>query len=65
MNCHTSTNVLSREAAKVLGTEAPEPEPAPKTEVEVAERADSGAKHKTTLPRIAGGYKLPSSSLLG
>src|SRR5690348_6185811 len=55
---------LSREAAKVLGTEPPEPEPAPDPEVEVAERADSGAKHKTTLPRIAGGYKLPSSSLL-
>jgi DNA segregation ATPase FtsK/SpoIIIE, S-DNA-T family len=31
---------------------------------EVAERADSGQKHKTTLPRIAGGYKLPPSSLL-
>jgi DNA segregation ATPase FtsK/SpoIIIE, S-DNA-T family len=31
---------------------------------EVSERADSAAKSKTTLPRIAGGYKLPSSSLL-
>ncbi len=31
---------------------------------EVAERGDSGRKAKTTLPRIAGGYKLPSSSLL-
>jgi S-DNA-T family DNA segregation ATPase FtsK/SpoIIIE len=30
----------------------------------VAERADSGHKAKTTMPRIAGGYKLPSSSLL-
>jgi DNA segregation ATPase FtsK/SpoIIIE, S-DNA-T family len=55
-------DALSREAAKVLGTEPPEPELKP--EPEVAERADSGAKHKTTLPRIAGGYKLPSSSLL-
>ncbi|HLK31959.1 MAG TPA: DNA translocase FtsK 4TM domain-containing protein, partial [Terriglobales bacterium] len=53
---------LSREAAKVLGTEPPAPEPAP--EPEVAERADSGAKQKTTLPKVAGGYKLPSSSLL-
>ncbi|HKC71864.1 MAG TPA: DNA translocase FtsK 4TM domain-containing protein, partial [Terriglobales bacterium] len=53
---------LSREAAKVLGTEPPEPEAVP--EPEVAERADTGAKHKTTLPKIAGGYKLPSSSLL-
>jgi S-DNA-T family DNA segregation ATPase FtsK/SpoIIIE len=31
---------------------------------EVSDRADSGQKHKTTLPRIAGGYKLPPSSLL-
>jgi S-DNA-T family DNA segregation ATPase FtsK/SpoIIIE len=32
--------------------------------VEVTERADSGKKPKTTMPRIAGGYKLPPSSLL-
>jgi len=32
---------------------------------QVTERADSGQKAKTTMPRItAGGYKLPSSSLL-
>ncbi|MGC2446388.1 MAG: DNA translocase FtsK, partial [Candidatus Sulfotelmatobacter sp.] len=31
---------------------------------EVTQRADSGLKPKTTMPRIAGGYKLPSSSLL-
>jgi S-DNA-T family DNA segregation ATPase FtsK/SpoIIIE len=31
---------------------------------EVSERADTAQKHKTTLPRIAGGYKLPPSSLL-
>jgi DNA segregation ATPase FtsK/SpoIIIE, S-DNA-T family len=31
---------------------------------EVTERADSGQKAKTSMPRIAGGYKLPSSSLL-
>lgn len=30
----------------------------------VAERADSSAKSKTTMPRIAGGFKLPPSSLL-
>jgi S-DNA-T family DNA segregation ATPase FtsK/SpoIIIE len=42
--------------------------PAPETiipDVEVTERADTGAKPKTTLPRIAaGGFKLPPSSLL-
>ena len=31
---------------------------------EVTERADSAQKPKTTLPRIAGGFKLPPSSLL-
>ncbi|MGA7514764.1 MAG: DNA translocase FtsK [Candidatus Sulfotelmatobacter sp.] len=31
---------------------------------EVTERGDSDHKAKTTMPRIAGGYKLPSSSLL-
>jgi S-DNA-T family DNA segregation ATPase FtsK/SpoIIIE len=31
---------------------------------EIADRADSGRKAKTTMPRIAGGYKLPPSSLL-
>jgi DNA segregation ATPase FtsK/SpoIIIE, S-DNA-T family len=44
------------------------PSPAPEAiipDVEVTERADTGAKPKTTLPRIAaGGFKLPPSSLL-
>jgi S-DNA-T family DNA segregation ATPase FtsK/SpoIIIE len=31
---------------------------------EVTQRADIDHKPKTTMPRIAGGYKLPSSSLL-
>jgi S-DNA-T family DNA segregation ATPase FtsK/SpoIIIE len=32
--------------------------------IEVADRADSSTKSKTTMPRVAGGYKLPPSSLL-
>ncbi len=32
--------------------------------VEVTDRADSSSKSKTTMPRVAGGYKLPPSSLL-
>jgi S-DNA-T family DNA segregation ATPase FtsK/SpoIIIE len=40
--------------------QAPPPQPV----VEVSERADSGQKPKTTMPRVAGGYKLPPSSLL-
>jgi DNA segregation ATPase FtsK/SpoIIIE, S-DNA-T family len=31
---------------------------------EVTERPDTGTKAKTTMPRIAGGYKLPPSALL-
>ena len=46
----------------------PQPRHAPEgiiPDVEVTERADTGAKPKTTLPRIAaGGFKLPPSSLL-
>src|SRR5580692_5920394 len=34
------------------------------TAPQVTERADSSQKPKTTLPRIAGGFKLPPSSLL-
>ncbi len=33
-------------------------------DVRVAERADAGQQHKTTLPKKAGGYKIPSSTLL-
>ena len=51
----------------------PEPPPTSRFEVqpepetitpEVTERADSATKAKTTLPKIAGGFKLPPSSLL-
>ena len=47
---------LPPHAVEDSADEAPDPE--------VAERGDSGQKAKTTMPRIAGGYKLPSSSLL-
>jgi S-DNA-T family DNA segregation ATPase FtsK/SpoIIIE len=44
---------------------AAESRPEPQTvSPEVTERADSAQKPKTTLPRIAGGFKLPPSSLL-
>jgi DNA segregation ATPase FtsK/SpoIIIE, S-DNA-T family len=46
-------------AATSVGGAAIEP-----ADPEVTERADSGHHAKTTMPRIAGGYKLPSSSLL-
>ncbi len=53
-----SGGVLAEPVATAPSTEAP-------ADPEVAERGDSGHKAKTTMPRIAaGGYKLPSSSLL-
>jgi S-DNA-T family DNA segregation ATPase FtsK/SpoIIIE len=49
------------QAAAIKRSEAAQAVP----EVEVTERADTGQKAKTTMPRIAaGGFKLPPSSLL-
>jgi S-DNA-T family DNA segregation ATPase FtsK/SpoIIIE len=53
--------ILAEPLAPEPEAETLEPEVA---DVEVMQRADSGHKAKTTMPRIAGGYKLPSSSLL-
>ncbi len=56
---------------KMTSEDQPHPVPRPMFEPEavmaapeVTERADSSQKPKTTMPRIAGGFKLPSSSLL-
>ena len=49
---------------RMLAPPIKEAEELPAPEVEVTERADVRSKAKTTLPRIAGGFKLPSSSLL-
>jgi S-DNA-T family DNA segregation ATPase FtsK/SpoIIIE len=67
--------MLAEEAAKSpaksttggIQSESLPPIPAgdPAADPEVTERPDSGQKAKTTMPRIAaGGFKLPSSSLL-
>ncbi len=63
------TTGIDRMAAEEQEQIAPQrvlpPQPAAVApEVEVTERADGGSKAKTTLPRIAGGFKLPPSSLL-
>jgi len=39
-------------------------EPSESADIEVTERADTQPKRKTVLPKIAGSYKLPPSSLL-
>jgi S-DNA-T family DNA segregation ATPase FtsK/SpoIIIE len=51
---HTTTGGILPESFAAV--EAADPE--------VTQRADIDHKPKTTMPRIAGGYKLPSSSLL-
>ena len=56
---------IERMTAEERGEAPPPPlDPEPQNAPEVTERADSGQKPKTTMPRIAGGYKLPPSSLL-
>jgi len=60
---HVPTGIdrtFAEEEAKKTEASAEEPGSAP----EVTERADSSQKPKTTLPKIAGGFKLPPSSLL-
>ena len=46
------------------GAVASPPQPAHASDIEVTERADSEHRPKTILPKIAGSYKLPPSSLL-
>jgi S-DNA-T family DNA segregation ATPase FtsK/SpoIIIE len=62
---------IERMAAEEAAALAPAPDsPASTTEaaaleeIEVTERADTSRKARTTLPKIAGSYKLPPSSLL-
>jgi S-DNA-T family DNA segregation ATPase FtsK/SpoIIIE len=54
----------NRESANDLTASAPTSSPNSEIEVEVTERADTERKAKTTMPKIAGSYKLPPSSLL-
>jgi len=43
---------------------ADDPEAVPAEAIEVTTRADSTPRGKTTMPRLAGSYKLPSTALL-
>jgi DNA segregation ATPase FtsK/SpoIIIE, S-DNA-T family len=61
----TGIERMADEQARELeasATSAEQPDEA--TQIEVTERADTDRKAKTTLPKIAGSYKLPPSSLL-
>ena len=51
-------------SAKPSAAEQSRAEADPLPGIAVAERADTGQKTKTVLPKIAGNYKLPPSSLL-
>ncbi len=52
------------DAPATTGGILPEPSPLSEVDPQVSQRGDVDHKAKTTMPRIAGGYKLPSSSLL-
>ncbi|HZQ23678.1 MAG TPA: DNA translocase FtsK [Terriglobales bacterium] len=54
---------FDNQRAAAVHRENSRPEPAA-AEPEVTERADTTHKPKTTMPRVAGTYKLPPSSLL-
>ena len=61
----TPTSAAKSVTGGILPASMPSSVPAEEiADPEVTERADSGQKAKTTMPRITGGYKLPSSSLL-
>jgi S-DNA-T family DNA segregation ATPase FtsK/SpoIIIE len=57
---------IERMAEEDEGSLAPASQstPAAPSDIEVTDRADTEHKPKTTLPKIAGSYKLPPSSLL-
>ena len=54
----------SRAVSATPSTQRPELAPLASAEPALSARADASKQGKTTLPRITGGYKLPSSSLL-
>src|SRR6202142_3434699 len=58
-----SAQTLSREATSREIGSAARTSAAP-SDIEATDRADSESKPKTTMPKIAGSYKLPPSSLL-
>jgi DNA segregation ATPase FtsK/SpoIIIE, S-DNA-T family len=63
---HTGTGRtgIERMAEEDDSAFTPPPQDSHAAEIEVTERADTEHKAKTTLPKIAGSYKLPPSSLL-
>ncbi len=60
----TLQNMAARSGLERAAEDATQPAPQALSGIQLGARADSGVKSKTTLPRIAGGFKLPSSSLL-
>jgi S-DNA-T family DNA segregation ATPase FtsK/SpoIIIE len=60
----TGIERMTEEESTAFGPPLEEPESSPLSEIAVGDRADTQHKAKTTLPKIAGSYKLPPSSLL-
>ncbi|MGD0793606.1 MAG: DNA translocase FtsK [Terriglobales bacterium] len=56
--------MMAEEEDDFAVTPPPQDSHAAASDIEVTERADTEHKAKTTLPKIAGSYKLPPSSLL-
>ncbi len=56
--------MLAEEGVEAAAAAAPQPAHAHEIDVEVTDRTDAERKAKTILPKIAGSYKLPPSSLL-
>ncbi len=56
--------MAAEEDGEIPSASTPSSSPTTSAEIEVTERADTERKAKTTMPKIAGGYKLPPSSLL-
>ena len=63
----TGIERIAEEGTDVVPSDTPVPldvEDAFTAEPSIGARADLGARHKTLMPKIAGGFKLPPSSLL-
>jgi DNA segregation ATPase FtsK/SpoIIIE, S-DNA-T family len=60
----TGIERMAAEEESAFAAAPQEPDTAAPSAIEVSERADTESRPKTTLPKIAGSYKLPPSSLL-
>src|SRR2546427_6679175 len=60
----TGIERMAEEEPVAFASPVQEPDASAMSDIEVTDRADTQHKSRTTLPKIAGSYKLPPSSLL-